>query len=193
MKDPAAEIATRQHGAVSRAQLREAGVSDGAINRRIASRRLHPVHRGVYLVGHLARAPLAAEAAALLACGPGSVLSHRTAGWFWHLLAERPARVEVTVAGRARAERPGIRLHRIADLPREQVRIREGMAVTSPARTLLDLAAVLTPRALAIAFDRARDERAVSMSEIGSLLERYRGRRGTKRLRASTRPRPSRR
>ena len=79
--DPAiALIAAGQHGVVTRAQLLSAGLTHSAINHRLARKRLHPLHRGVYLVGHPVPPPLAIEVAAVLACGNGAVVSHDWAG-----------------------------------------------------------------------------------------------------------------
>lgn len=75
-----AAVAARQYGVVSRAQLLAAGIGPGAIATRIGKHRLHPLHRGVYAVGHTALPPLAREMAAVLACWPGAVVSHRSAG-----------------------------------------------------------------------------------------------------------------
>src|SRR5215217_1526238 len=74
-----ARIAARQAGAISHEQLRAAGLSASAIKRWLKQGRLHPLHRGVYLLGHPVPAPLAVEHGALLAAGTRSVLSHFTA------------------------------------------------------------------------------------------------------------------
>jgi Transcriptional regulator, AbiEi antitoxin len=74
-----AELARRQHGVVARRQLVREGLSEAAIGRRLEAGRLHQLHRGVYLVGHPVPAQYALETAALLACGPRAVLSHRSA------------------------------------------------------------------------------------------------------------------
>src|SRR5436190_9815220 len=107
-----ARLAPAQHGVVSRAQLASIGMSRGAIGHRLAQGRLHPVHRGIYLVGHPVPPPLARETAALLACGPAAVLSHRSAAWIWRLLPDPGEDVEVTIHGRDVRARPGIRSHR---------------------------------------------------------------------------------
>jgi hypothetical protein len=81
------EFAARQHGVVTRQQLRALGLSDGAIQNRIAARRLHRIHRNVYAVGHAALSPDGRRMAEVLACGEGAVLSHRTAAMLWGLVA----------------------------------------------------------------------------------------------------------
>ncbi|HZD04871.1 MAG TPA: type IV toxin-antitoxin system AbiEi family antitoxin domain-containing protein, partial [Longimicrobiales bacterium] len=81
-------LAGRQHGIVTRSQLLAAGWTPRTVDSRVASGRLVPLHRGVYRLGHL-RGPLeprwSREMAAVLACGPGAFLSHRSAAWVWEL------------------------------------------------------------------------------------------------------------
>ena len=78
------DLAARQYGIVSRAQLLSMGIGAGAIETRVRQHYLHRLHRGVYAVGHLALVPLAPEMAAVLACGKGSAVSHRSAAVVWH-------------------------------------------------------------------------------------------------------------
>ncbi|MFL5892400.1 MAG: type IV toxin-antitoxin system AbiEi family antitoxin domain-containing protein [Solirubrobacterales bacterium] len=81
-----AALAGKQHGVVARWQLLDAGITARQIRLRLTSGRLHEIHRGVYLVGHTVRPPLATEQAALLACGKQATLSHRSAANLWDLL-----------------------------------------------------------------------------------------------------------
>lgn len=109
-----AAIAAQQHGVVSVGQLREAGLDKHRVRHRVRIGRLHAIHRGVYAVGH---SHLSAEGrwmAALLACGTGAVLSHRTAAAAWRLLPDQPgASVDVSVSSdTGKKIRRGIRLHR---------------------------------------------------------------------------------
>src|SRR4051794_10335416 len=103
-----AELAARQHGVVGRAQLLAAGLRSSAIGRRVAASRLHPLHRGVYAVGHLVLSQRGHWMAATLATG--GVLSHRSAGALWGL---RPwsGRIEITIPWNKKPRR-GILLHR---------------------------------------------------------------------------------
>jgi very-short-patch-repair endonuclease len=176
-----ARLAVRQRGLVTRPQLLELGVPASAIGRQVAASRLHPVLPGVYLVGHPVAPPLASELAALLACGPGAVLSHRSAAALWRLAppAERP--VDVTVVHR-RGPARGIRLHRSAVLRPAEVRVREGLRVTSPARTLVDLAATDTA-SFGRAFDEAIVARLLTRADVDLALSVPR--RGTRALRAA--------
>jgi very-short-patch-repair endonuclease len=179
-----AEVAARQYGVVSRAQLEAAGLGPSAIKHRIAHGRLHRIHRGVYAVGHRALAPGAREMAAVLACGPSAVVSHRSAARLWRLLGpDSVAAVEVTILRSTRASRPGIRIHRSDRLPPKDIRRLARIPVTSPARTLLDFADDATERELERAFDEALVRRLTSRAALVAVVERSRGRRGAGRLR----------
>lgn len=155
---------------VTRPQLLALGIGARTIKRWVASGRLIPVHRGVYAVGHQAPVPFAREMAATLACGEGALLSHRSAAGVWGLLHAAPGDVDVTVRGRSGRSRPGIRIHRpTADV--EGTR-REGIPITTPARTIVDLAAVESERVLERALNEALVQRVTTTREIDSLTRR---------------------
>ena len=181
--------AARQHGVVTRGQLLAAGVSGGAIDVRLRTGRLRRIHRGVYapgvLDGKLAPAH-AREMAAVLACGPGAVVSHRSAASLWeiHPPPGREKPVDVTVPAVTRRRRPGIRTHRSALAPRSWTRLA-GIPVTTPARTLRDLASEVTARELNRAAARAERRGLVTEPDIRSLTRECRGRRGAPLLRAA--------
>ena len=179
-----ADLAARQRGVVTRAQLLEAGLTPHAIDHRLRSGRLHALHRGVYLVGHAVPAEGARELAALLACGPGAVLSHRSAASLWRLLPVSTDELEVTVAGRDPGRKPGIRVHCVTALDRRDVRKLRGIPITTPARTILDLAAVVTPRELEQALAEAQTRRLARRSELVALLARVGRRPGVATLRS---------
>jgi very-short-patch-repair endonuclease len=133
-------LAANQHGVVSLEQLRDVGISSHAIAHRVRTGRLHRIHRGVYAVGHTRLSAEGTWKAATLACGPGAVLSHRSAAALWALLPIQPSHPEVTVPGHGgRKRRQGIRLHRSASLDPAHTTFRLGIPVTTPARTLADL------------------------------------------------------
>lgn len=177
-----AELATAQHGVVSRAQLLAAGISAGAIDTRLRRHRLHAIHRGVYVVGHTALVPLARELAAVLACGTGAALSHRSAASLWQVLEAEDGPIDVTVP-RSSRRRPGLRVHRSRVMRREDLRTVRGIPVTAPARTLLDLAQVARDRELERAIDEAIVRRLTSRAGLAAAVERANGHRGTGRLR----------
>ncbi len=172
-----AALAARQCGVVASAQLRELGLNRQAIAYRLRVGRLHLVHRGVYAVGHRLLSREGKWMAAVLAAGPDAVLSHRSAAALWGLRQSAGGRVEVITA-RARRSREGIRLHQ-AVLPADEVTVEHGIPVTTPSRTLLDLAAVVAPRQLERAFREAEYLRLADALAIDDLLARNPGRRGT--------------
>jgi very-short-patch-repair endonuclease len=137
------ELAARQHGVVSRVQLLRAGVSPRVIQRRVQSGVLVAIHRGVYRIGPV-EVPGQREMAAVLACGDGAVASHRTAAALWELLpapSARAARHVTVVATDGSRSRVGIRVHRVTTLPAGDAALRHGIPVTTPLRTVCDLAA----------------------------------------------------
>ena len=176
-------LAGRQATIVANIQLRELGIDRRVITRRLDRGALHEVHRGVYsLVPESARPPLAAEHAALLACGPTAVLSHATAAQLHGLRfsSRHPEQVEVTVVAADR-RRPGVEIHRAAVLSAaDQYRLR-GLQVTSVARTLIDLApAVHGDLALEHLLDQAL--KRTSATKIRDALARHPRRPGAPRL-----------
>jgi very-short-patch-repair endonuclease len=146
-------LASRQHGHVTRAQLHDLGVADGAISYRLKTGRLHRLFPGVYAVGHPRRSPVDRAAAAVLACGPAAVLSHSSAAALWGFARRWQEPLEVTVTGDRRPKR--IRVHRSQVLLRRDRTRQLGIAVTSPARTVLDYAPRLTDDGLARVVDDA--------------------------------------
>jgi very-short-patch-repair endonuclease len=174
-----AQIAGCQHGVVTRAQLQEAGIGRSAITRRVERGRLHRVHHGVYAVGHAALGNEGRWMAAVLACGPGAVLSHRSAAELWGLLdpAPGPVHVSVRVAG-GRQRRFGIQIHRIPSLLSAATTHFQGIAVTTATRTLTDLQPVLAPGLFARVVRQAEirglavDTRTLVPDRTASELER---------------------
>jgi len=122
--------------------------------------------------------------AALLACGQEAILSHRAAAGVWELPVAAFRKVEVSVIGREPASRPGVRVYRVRALDPRDRRKHAGLALTSPARTLLDLGSVLTPRGLEQAVAEARARRLVSTTELHAVLARAPAKRGAAALRA---------
>jgi very-short-patch-repair endonuclease len=126
---------------------------------------------------------LAEEMAAVLACGRGAAISHRAAAVLQRLLERREEIIDVTV-GRSNRRRPGLRVHRSRTLTSEDVLIHRGIRVTTPTRTLLDLAETEPARELERAYDEAVAQRLVTSTSIVAAVERARGRHGTSELRA---------
>jgi very-short-patch-repair endonuclease len=139
--DRAWDIAHRQHGVVTRAQLLDIGFSSEAIEHRIAKGRLHRLWRGVYVVGRPEASQEGWWMAAVLSCGSKALLSHRSAAALWRL-TDRTKRkgIDVVVPTGIYRKRPGIRLHRRKDLHAGQGRTVTGIPVTDPVSTIVDLA-----------------------------------------------------
>jgi hypothetical protein len=178
-----AAIAAMQRGRVARRQLLEAGTSYAAIRRRIRRGYLHPLHPGVFAVGHLAPIPLAAETAALLAVSSPAVLSHGSAAALWGVMAA-PDVVHVLVAADSAPRLAGVRVHRTRNLDAADVRIRQGLPVTAPARLLLDLADIGSDRQIELAFNELLVQRLLRLGDVTELLKRANGRHGAGILRS---------
>jgi very-short-patch-repair endonuclease len=179
-----AALATRQHGVVARRQLRELGLSDAAIANRVAAGRLHRVHHGVYALGHTVLAARGRWMAAVLAAGPHGVLSHASAAALWELRASAAVIVDVTIAGGGSRKRPGLRIHRARDLA-GQTTTHDGIPVTTPARTILDLAATLQRRPLERLLDQAESARLTDIASLAALARAHAGHRGAGKLLAT--------
>jgi very-short-patch-repair endonuclease len=177
-----AELADAQHGIVTRHQLLALGLSRGAIGARVSRGGLHRVHRGVYAVGHRALSVRARWMAATLAGGSGALLSHRSAAALWGLRASEANPIELTAARRLMLG-PSVLTHRSV-IPAEEATVREGIPVTSPFRTLLDLAAVAPRRVVERTMKEADVLRLTDRVGLPELLERYPRRRGTATVRA---------
>lgn len=134
-------IAEHQLGLVTTRQLAAAGMSRDAIRTRCKRSSLHRVHQGVYLFGTAILLPGARELAAVLACGDSAVVSHRAAAWLWRFALRVPDDIDITIVGQNRRRRAGIRIHRVDALEKRDLRLKNGIPITSPARTLLDFAA----------------------------------------------------
>ncbi len=179
-------MATRQHGIVSRQQLLAAGFTGRAVDHRIAAGRLHPLHPGVYAVGHAALGPRARYMAAVLACGDDAILSHMSAARLWGLRGTPSGPVEVLVARRGGRRHRGITVHVTRWLPDSEVTDEEGIRCTTPARTLVDLAAVVRyPREVRRALERSLELNLFDRVALDAVLERSNGRRGIRMLRSA--------
>jgi len=169
-----AEIAARQHGAVTRRQLEACGLGSKAITIRVRKGQLHRIHQGVYTAGRPALSFHERFMAAVLACGKGAVLSHNSAAVLWKLLKPLDGPVHVSVPTTSgRKPRRGIHLHRAQALAgsspspsylqqeggrrgRPLTTRRDHIPVTTVARTIEDLrASSFPPRLLRRAIRQA--------------------------------------
>lgn len=150
-----AELAARQHGSVTLAQMQELGMSLGEIRERHEQGWLIRRHREVYAVGHVPSTRESRWHAAVLALGEGTVLSHVAAGAHWRILPGAAVTEVIVPTTAGHPKRDGILVHR-QRLPNAHATVHRGIPVTTPIRTLLDLAAVVSFTALAKAFEQAQ-------------------------------------
>ena len=179
-----AGLASRQHGIVTRPQLRTLGLSDRGISRRLASGRLFAVHPAVYAVGHRVVGQRGRWLAAVWACGPTAVLSHGSAAALWDLTATQPRDIHVTLPSSTHRTGPaGVALHRSPSLAAIDMTVRDGVPVTGVARTLLDVAPGFPLRKLRRAFGQADALRILDFADLDRLLTAHPRRAGTPKLR----------
>jgi very-short-patch-repair endonuclease len=176
-------LARKQGGVVSREQLLGLGFSSKGIEWRLARGRLSRVMPGVYAVGRSELGPKGRWMAAVLAAGPGAALSHSSAAAFWGFGKERRGGVEVSAPTSSGRRRPGIRLHRRPCLHQDDITVHQDMPVTTPIRTLVDLAAVLPAISLERAVNETDKLNGPNPEALRTALERYRGQRGVAKLR----------
>jgi very-short-patch-repair endonuclease len=179
-----ARIAARQRTLIGWEQLLACGLGPDAIAYRNRTGRLTLVFHRVCSVVCGELPPLAREQAALISCRKGAFLSHGSAAYVWGLLKARPALVEVSVVGRHCKSRGGARIHRIGSIDPAEVRRRQGLWVSSPARTVLELAAGGSARAVCDAIDEGLAHERFTPQELRRVLARNRPCRGAARLAA---------
>jgi predicted transcriptional regulator of viral defense system len=177
-------IAAGRHGIITTAQLRAAGLTRHAIAHRVASEWLRPLHRGVFLVGPV-RGPWSLEAGALAACGAGTVISHHSAGALWGMRAQEDGPVHVSVAATRDPRHVGIHVHRVQNLAPGETTRRHDLAVTTPVRTLLDLAMTVPIEDLERAVNEALVTKVATRNGLLASLARCASHRGAGRLRAA--------
>ncbi len=174
------EAARRQQRNVTRAQLLRLGLDDRASSRRIRSGRLFREHPGVYSVGQPATTPLERAGAAVLACGESAGLSCGSAMTLWGLWEHWDTPFEVTITGNRRPK--GIRVHRSRTLHRRDLTIQLGIRVTTPARTIFDMALRWSDRQLKRNLSNALHSKILRESHLTELLARHPRSRTTRRI-----------
>ena len=177
-----ADLADSQHGVVSRAQLRRLRWSDAGISRAVAAGRLHRLFRGTFAVGRAGIDEHGRLQAAVLACGTGAVISHRSAGSLLGLLDKGPVVIDVIAPPSRGRKIDEIRFHRVRAPRRAETGTVDGIPCTSPARTLVDLAGTIGDRTLRSCFERAAQRKMLDIPAIEASMDP--GRRGVKSLRA---------
>lgn len=176
-------VAARQHGVLTRRDLLALGFTPKSIRHRVARGRLFPLHRGVYAVGLPRESDQQRWMAAILACGEGAALSHRSAGALWGIATERGPTVEVVVRGAGERKRDGVRVRGRQSLSSREVAARTGIPVTTPACTLVELATALGPRALERAVNEADKLDLIDPETLRDAIAGFRGRPGVRALR----------
>ena len=171
---------------VSHGQLIGDGLTADAIQWRLRTGRLHLIHRATYLVGHRIVADRGLEMAALLASAPDALISHRSAARLWNLLPANAAQpIDITIVAKEAHPQPGIAIHRTAAMEEVDICEQGPIRLTTPARTLLDLAAILPLSGLESAVAQALRSRPplIAPADLADQVRRNHGRRGVARLR----------
>ena len=179
-----ARIAGSQDNVISREQLLSAGLGRGAIAHRVEAGTMQRLFWNVYLLGAAPPTPMGRARAAILSCGRGAVVSHRSAAELLGLLPGSDGDIDVTIAARNVAARAGVRRHRVAHLARHDVTTIRGLQVTSIARTVCDMAATETHENVVDAFQEGLYRRVLTPGAVAEVLGREPTRRGAPVIRA---------
>jgi very-short-patch-repair endonuclease len=164
-------------------QLRELGFSAREVERRTGNGRLHRIERGVYAVGRRELTRRGRWMAAVLGGGPRAVLSHSSAAALWGIAAQQANQVDISIPSSSGQRRPGIQIHRRPHLPKTDLTIRDGIPVTKPVRTLIDIARRLDPPRLERAVNEADRLDLVDSEALFEALDDYTGQPGVGPLR----------
>lgn len=172
------ELAGRQHGVVSRRQLLELGFNAREIEHRVSRGRLHLVMRGVYAVGWPKLTPRRRWMAAVLACGDGAMLSHRSAAALWRIGKEHRGVIDISVRRRTRLRRSDVQVRARPTLAGADVATCSGIPVTGIVRTLIDVATELRPTGVERAINEADKLDLIDPEILRASLDIYQGERG---------------
>jgi very-short-patch-repair endonuclease len=175
-------LARRQHWVVARRQLLGLGFTTIEIDTRIRDGRLHRVHAGVYAVG---RPELTREGyliAAVLACGDRAAVSHDSAAELWEIRPPHRGLIHVSVpAGGTNPRRPRIKVHRRTSISTTR---RNGIPVTSPIDTLVDIALRLSEAQLERAVNEAVNRDLTDPERLRAAVAGMTSRHGARRVAA---------
>jgi hypothetical protein len=177
-----AEVATAQQGVISIDQLRTSGLTRQAVSYRNKVNRLHRIHKGVYAVGHEAIDWRGRLIAAILACGPGSAISHLSAAALWGLRDVMPGVIDVIVPCETGRKVAGIRARRCRYPTLDELTVWRGISCTTPSRTLVDLAGVLGRKSLRRAVEQAAVHGLLDLAALDLAIAQAKGRRGIRAL-----------
>lgn len=159
-----AKVASRQRGRVTWAQIKALGVPNTTVTAWLRQGYLHRRLPGVYAVGHSSGSIEADLAAALLYAGPGAMLSHATAAWWWGLVDDEPRKLQVSTPRRCRSQ-PGLKVHQ----RRRYARIwHRGLPTTTLPQIFQDLAATESLRTVRRALAKADYARILDVQAINT-------------------------
>ncbi len=181
--DTAWALARRQHGVVTRRQLLALGFGPRSIEHRLANGRLHRLHRGVYALGRRELGRHGHWLAAVLSCGGRAVLSHRSAAALWGFGSEDCGEFEITVPSSSARLHPGIWIHRRGKMGPGDVAVQDGIPLTRPVRTFIDLARYLDPHQLERAISEADRLDLIGPEALRAALAEHKGEHGVPALR----------
>ena len=167
---------------VAHGQLLALGLSEGSIRSRLSSRHLTRIHRAVYVPAGIPLTKPSRYIAATLAMGESAVLSHRSAADHWGIAPYAGTWIDVSTPGSRRKPRQPIRPHGHSFGPTETT-VHRRIPVTSPARTLLDLAEIADTRRVELAIQRAERLELFDLAAVEAIINRAHGHRGLKNLR----------
>ncbi|MBS1863251.1 MAG: DUF559 domain-containing protein [Actinobacteria bacterium] len=182
-RDAAAwRLVRAQHGVLSRSQLLALGYTRREVEQRLHNGRLHTVAGGVYAVGRRELTPHGRWMAAVLACGDGAALSHRSAAELWGIGKEERGYIDISIKRRSRLERRGVKVHARASLASQPLTRWCGIPVTDPVQTLIDLATELRPLRLERAVNEADKLDLIDPETLRRALTGHKGEPGVKTL-----------
>ncbi len=161
-------LADAQLGYFNTNQAAELGVDRRYLSHHVRSGNLERVGRGVYRLLNYPSHPFEDVMATVLWVGDGAVASHDTALAIYGLADAMPAVIHITVPRRFRGSRPGVLIHR-AVLPAGDVTVRDGIPVTAPLRTILEV--VSDPSVAAAAAEEAIERGLIRVSQLRRVVE----------------------
>ena len=177
------DLARRQHGVVARRDLLALGFTGKGIRHRVAIGRLHPIYRGVYAVGRRRLEREGRWMAAVLACEPDAMLSHRSAAALWGFGKEHPDYIDISIRRRCKHRRPGLRVRSRPTLPANDITTRRNIPLTQPVRTFIDLATVAGPKTVERAINDADKLDVIDADSLRRALDDHPGEPGIRLLR----------
>jgi uncharacterized protein DUF559 len=168
---------------IARRQLLTFGFTSDAIKHRLRCGRLYSVRHGIYAVGRRELSPEGRWMAAVLACGEGACLSHRSAGALYGICEERNGVIEVSVRGTSEPRRDGLRVRTRRALSSQEVGTLRGIPITSPLQTMIDLATELPRPRLERAVNEADKREVIKADALREALDERAGEQGVRPLR----------